>query len=255
MKVRYLDKSLKDFISISSVFIGILLFTFFGMLLIYRYSTLDTYNFILYILAFLFFVAAGYTTLVVLFILRIYKNKISGKTMGNLIKWNMNLLFPMVISLSGILGKEKDFVRGFLIEINNILVESGISKYNPEDILVLLPHCLQNSECLIKVTNDISNCKRCGKCCINDLCELSKHTGVDFRVVTGGTVARSLVKKRKPKVILSVACERDLTSGISDIRKIPVLGILNDRKNGPCFNTSVDMGCLKVKLNKLLKLS
>lgn len=248
-----MDKSLKDFISISSVLIFILISAFLAMLLFYRYSTLDTYNFILYLLAVIFSATAGYTIFLVILILHIYRRKTTGKTLARFIKWNMNLLFPFVIYLSGILGRNKDFVRAFLIETNNILVEAGIIKYKPEDILVLLPHCLQNSDCLIKVTNNISNCKRCGKCCVGALSSLSEYTGVDFRVVTGGTVARSLVKKRMPKVILSVACERDLTSGISDIKKIPVLGVLNERVNGPCYNTNVDVGNIRDKLDKLLK--
>jgi hypothetical protein len=38
-----------------------------------------------------------------------------------------------------------------------------------------------------------------------------------------------------------VACERDLTSGIQDAYTLPVIGILNERPFGPCFNTSVDI--------------
>ena len=60
-------------------------------------------------------------------------------------------------------------------------------------------------------------------------------------VATGGTLARQLVAKARPKAIIAVACERDLTSGIQDVFPIPVIGIFNERPFGPCFNTRVDI--------------
>jgi hypothetical protein len=38
-----------------------------------------------------------------------------------------------------------------------------------------------------------------------------------------------------------VACELDLTTGIQDTYPIPVIGILNERPNGPCINTRADI--------------
>ena len=54
-------------------------------------------------------------------------------------------------------------------------------------------------------------------------------------------MARQAVKNARPKAIVAVACERDLTSGIQDVFPLPVLGVLNERPNGPCFNTRADM--------------
>jgi len=52
----------------------------------------------------------------------------------------------------------------------------------------------------------------------------------------------------KPKAIVAVACELDLTSGIRDTYPIPVIGVLNRRPNGPCYNTSVDIAEVKKAL-------
>ena len=53
-------------------------------------------------------------------------------------------------------------------------------------------------------------------------------------------LARQMVMQARPKAIVAVACERDLTSGIQDVFPLPVLGVLNERPYGPCFNTRVD---------------
>ena len=50
-----------------------------------------------------------------------------------------------------------------------------------------------------------------------------------------------MVADYKPKAIVAIACERDLTEGILDTSPISVLGILNIRPEGPCKNTRVDL--------------
>jgi len=49
----------------------------------------------------------------------------------------------------------------------------------------------------------------------------------------------------KPKAIVAIACERDLSSGIQDVNTVPVLGVLNIRPNGPCFDTTVDLAAVE----------
>jgi hypothetical protein len=49
-----------------------------------------------------------------------------------------------------------------------------------------------------------------------------------------------------------VACERDLTSGIKDCYPLPVIGVLNDRPFGPCFNTRVDVEKIDAALQSVL---
>jgi hypothetical protein len=71
--------------------------------------------------------------------------------------------------------------------------------------------------------------------------DLAKKYNVHLSVATGGTLARRRVAESKPEAIIAVACERDLTSGIQDAYPLPVIGILNERPFGPCFNTSVDI--------------
>ncbi len=144
-------------------------------------------------------------------------------------------------------GYEK--FTGKLIEWNNIIAKKSLKKYNPEDILVLLPHCLQNADCGHKITYDINNCVDCGKCVIKDFKALHRKYKVNIRVATGGTLARKIIKDSRPKVIIAVACYRDLIEGIKDIEMIPTLGVLNNRPNGPCFNTTCDVG----KVEELIK--
>ena len=155
------------------------------------------------------------------------------------------VLFPFMILMGKLVGVSKERVQQSFIELNNHLVQSNHHRTRSNRLLVLLPHCIQDFDCQIKITGNIKNCKGCGKCEIKDLIELSDQYQVKIAVATGGTLARRIIVENRPEAIVAVACELDLTSGIQDSYPIPVIGILNERPNGPCFNTKVDIQKVK----------
>ena len=153
----------------------------------------------------------------------------------------IRFLLPVIEFLGKAIGISKDTIRQSFIAMNNSLVQSQRLLVKADRILILLPHCLQLSDCEIKVTGSIDKCVRCGRCDIKGLAELAEKFSIDISVATGGTLARKVIIEKRPKLVVAVACERDLTSGIKDCYPLPVIGILNDRPFGPCFNTKVDV--------------
>jgi len=159
-----------------------------------------------------------------------------------------NLMFPFVMTIGQSLGISADVIRRSFVEVNNQLVKTRAQQLIGSEVLILVPHCLQRSECPHKITIDVSNCKECGLCTIADLQSIARDFGVKLAVASGGTLARRFVEKYRPKAIVAVACERDLSSGILDANPIPVYGVLNMRPFGPCLNTSVDIEDVKQAL-------
>jgi len=153
---------------------------------------------------------------------------------------SINALFPMALSLGQMLHIPKDIIKSSYIEVNNKLTQSRAFDIDPSKILILAPHCLQKWDCPYKVTADVSNCHHCGRCDIDRLWKLSRQKGVNLAVVTGGTLARKMVREYRPQAIVAIACERDLTEGILDTYPLPVIGVLNMRPEGPCKNTCVN---------------
>ncbi|HPZ43761.1 MAG TPA: DUF116 domain-containing protein [Bacillota bacterium] len=151
----------------------------------------------------------------------------------------LNLLFPIALALGRVFHIDQDRIKSSFIEVNNQLVRSKEFKLLPAQILVLAPHCLQWSGCPHKITVNIDNCRRCGRCPVNKLLALRDKYGIHVSMATGGTLARKFVREYRPRAIVAIACERDLTSGIQDSNPIPVLGITNERPFGPCFNTEI----------------
>jgi len=153
----------------------------------------------------------------------------------------INYLFPIAAFLAQLFGVKRNSLRVSYVKVNNALTIAQRKRIRGDRILVLLPHCLQIDVCNRKITNDIGNCTRCGRCPVAHLREMGDRYGLHLEVVNGGTLARRKVARYRPDGIVAVACERDLTLGIRDVHPVPVYGVINDRPNGPCYNTEVDM--------------
>jgi len=161
----------------------------------------------------------------------------------------VNLFFPIVLVIGKIFSIDSEKIKSSFVEVNNDLVRSKALRLKPAQILLLAPHCLQHSDCPYKITVNIDNCRRCGRCPVKDLLELRDASGIKMGIATGGTLARKYVQEYRPRAIIAIACERDLTSGIQDTNPIPVLGVTNERPFGPCFNTSVKIPDVEKAVN------
>jgi len=162
----------------------------------------------------------------------------------NILRWlNLKVFYPLLMFLGSFMKSKKESFQHLVIDINNKLIVGR--KADAKRILLLLPHCLQIDECKIRLTHNIMNCARCGKCEIKDLISIAEEHDLKLFVATGGSLARRIVKESKPEAIIAVACERDLSSGIADTYPLPILGIPNERPFGPCLNTRVDLDKVK----------
>ncbi len=164
----------------------------------------------------------------------------------------IRLFLPIMTLIGRLFGISKNKIRSSFIRVNNDLVLSEAGTFKPEEILMLMPHCLQNSRCKLRLTYNVRNCKRCGKCSIAGLLEISDKYNIHLAVATGGTIARRIVVERRPKIIVAVACQRDLASGIQDTYPLPVYGILNLRPHGPCLDTLVPLDHLEAAIRRFL---
>lgn len=77
-------------------------------------------------------------------------------------------------------------------------------------------------------------------------------TASNWLLPPAAPIARRIVVQTRPRCIVAVACERDLTSGIQDSYPLPVFGVLNQRPCGPCLDTLVPLGALEEAIRLFL---
>jgi uncharacterized protein len=139
----------------------------------------------------------------------------------------VNRLLSIVMMVGKILGVSRDRLTNSFLKIHNMILGSRTLRADPEKLLLLLPRCLT------KETN-------------HRLRELRDKYQFLMATVGGGTEARLKIKESRPKVVIAIACERDLISGFKEINPyIPVIGFPNRRPEGPCKNTCVDLDTIE----------
>jgi hypothetical protein len=132
-------------------------------------------------------------------------------------------LLPKTVWLGAKLGISRDRVGNSFIKVHNFFTKSRAGAVDPERLLILLPRCLKKEargRLLEKVNGD----------------------ALKVLTVAGGEEAREAIRELRPTLILALACERDLMSGIKDVAdRVPVLAIPNKRPEGPCKNTDFSL--------------
>ena len=125
-------------------------------------------------------------------------------------------------------------------------------RVHPDHLLLLVPHCLQRCTCESNITRDIDRCNRCGQCNVADMLQLRDEFGIRCHLVSGGREAIAVVRDPAVKAIVAVACEKELADGIRAVMPKRVVAIPNERPNGPCKNTRVDVDMVRSAIVELL---
>jgi len=153
---------------------------------------------------------------------------------------------PFLLSTGRLCRIPLEEVQQFLIFINNRLVAAREWNLRGGNLLLLLPHCLQQQECTRRIALDLGDCAMCGGCDVATLRQLADEYNLrNVFVASGGSMALELVRRYEPQAIVAVACENELVAGLTSAYPVPVLAIPNVRPLGPCMHTRVPIEQVK----------
>jgi uncharacterized protein len=117
----------------------------------------------------------------------------------------------------------RDWVENASVKVYNGFALARNRKIREGELLLLIPRCLS------KVTLD-------------GVLGIAGKYSVPVFVATRGQLARRVIRERRPRAVVAVACERDMVSGLHDVAgKIPVLGLTMTLPAGPCKDASLDL--------------
>ena len=143
-------------------------------------------------------------------------------------------------------------MRKLLIRLNNWITHLRRPRVAPENLLLLVPHCLQRSACTQNIIHDLDQCRLCGQCNIAELIRIRDEYGLLCNLASGGRQAVSMVRDRRVRAVVAVACEKELVDGIRAAFPKPVLAVPNRRPHGPCKDTCVNIPDLEAALKEIL---
>jgi len=118
---------------------------------------------------------------------------------------------------------KRDWVEHAAIDVYNTLAERRGRRVRKGELLVLIPRCLS-------------------KQALDGVLEIAGRYEVPVFVATRGQLARRVIRERRPRAVVAVACERDMMTGLRDVAgKLPVLGLTMQLPNGPCRDAAIDL--------------
>jgi uncharacterized protein len=121
----------------------------------------------------------------------------------------------------------RDWVENAAVKVYNALALLRGRKVGNGELLLLIPRCLSKET-------------------LDGVLGVAGRYGVPVFVATRGQLARRVIRERRPKAVVAVACERDMVSGLHDVAgKVPVLGLTMTLPAGPCKDALLDLGKLE----------
>ena len=124
-----------------------------------------------------------------------------------------------------------------------------LSQIAPAERILLLPHCLrQSNTCAATYNQDGLQCQGCSPdCAVNRLRTAAQDKGYQaVCIAPGGKLALKFIKKKKPAAIVAVACDKELAEGIQGVKDLekeainPVMVVVPLSKDG-CVDTEVNI--------------
>jgi len=121
----------------------------------------------------------------------------------------------------------RDWVENAAVKVYNALAVARERKVGPGELLLLIPRCLSKET-------------------LDGVLGIAGKYGIPVFVATRGQLARRVIRERRPRAVVAVACERDMVSGLHDVAgKVPVLGLTMTLPVGPCKDARLDLGRLE----------
>ncbi|HEX9892720.1 MAG TPA: DUF116 domain-containing protein [Gemmatimonadales bacterium] len=117
----------------------------------------------------------------------------------------------------------RDWVENAAVKVYNAMALWRNRKVGTGELLLLVPRCLSRET-------------------LDGVLDIARRYAVPVFVATRGQLARRVIRERRPRAVVAVACERDMVSGLHDVAgKVPVLGLTLRLPSGPCKDTMVDL--------------
>lgn len=131
--------------------------------------------------------------------------------------------------------RQRDRVENAAVKVYNTLALARVRAVGAGELLLLVPRCLSRAT-------------------LDRVLDSAGKYQVPVFVATRGQLARRVIRERRPRAVVAVACERDMVTGLHDVAgKVPVLGLTMTLPAGPCKDAELDHEMLEKYMRAFVK--
>lgn len=150
------------------------------------------------------------------------------------------------------LGREEAWVLSFC-GWNNRRVREAFESHRAGKALVLLPHCIQASNCKAQIIQDLGNCFNCGRCTAGDVLAGSLTGKWNCRISNRSHKAYRDAREFGPDLIVAVSCFDRLLKGLVKLPEVPCYVIPLHLPHGMCVDTTFSVPHLAAAMETLVE--
>ena len=166
-----------------------------------------------------------------------------------LLLFTIDMFYGLFKKFSENVGVDAKIVDQIGVEVRNNVNEKHFKKLEPEDKILVLPHCLRHTDCEAKLESSGLVCKDCNRCVIGVLKTKGEDMGFKVFIIPGSTFLKKILEKNDFKAVLGVACYQDLNLSMMKLSKFSCQGVPL-LKDG-CINTKVDAKAVLEKMGEI----
>jgi len=166
-----------------------------------------------------------------------------------LLLFTIDMFYGIFKKFSENVGVDAKIVDQIGVEVRNKVNEKVYKKVEPQEKIVVLPHCLRSTECEAKLETSGLVCNNCNRCVIGVIKNKAEEKGIQVFIIPGSTFLKKIIEKNNFKAVLGVACYQDLNLSMMKLSKFSCQGVPL-LKDG-CINTKVDVKAVFEKLGEI----
>jgi len=164
-----------------------------------------------------------------------------------LLLFTIDMFYGLFKKFSENVGVDAKIVDQIGVEVRNKVNEKFFKKIEPQEKILVLPHCLRDADCEAKLEASGLVCKDCNRCVIGVLKSKAEDKGFKVFIIPGSTFLKKILEKNNFKAVLGVACYQDLNLAMMKLSKFSCQGVPL-LKDG-CINTKVDSRAVLEKMD------
>jgi len=164
-----------------------------------------------------------------------------------LLLFTIDMFYGLFKKFSENVGVDAKIVDQIGVEVRNKVNEKFFKKIEPQEKILVLPHCLRDADCEAKLEASGLVCKNCNRCVIGVLKSKAEDKGFKVFIIPGSTFLKKILEKNNFKAVLGVACYQDLNLAMMKLSKFSCQGVPL-LKDG-CINTKVDSRAVLEKMD------
>jgi len=148
-----------------------------------------------------------------------------------------------------------------IVKITNEYYRDDFARIQPEQIAVILPHCLVNARCASRFSKENGIiCTECGRCGCGEIKTLCEEKKLQFFISPSMGFTKRLAQRTNMRGAIGAVCDYELQRGLRNETITPKGVNLRDRKVIPqtiiiakydCLNNEMDWERLKQFIGKI----